>query len=36
MLQICDVANKLKTLKMVVVFFQDFTGNIFAKDTLNH
>ena len=32
--QICDVANKFKTLKALVVFFQHFTGNIFAKDTL--
>ena len=36
MLQICDVANKFKTLKALVVFFQYFKGNIFAKDTLNH
>ena len=32
MLQICDIANKFKTLKSVGVFFQYFKGNIFAKD----
>ena len=36
MLQICDVANKFKTLKCVGSVFQYFKGNIFAKDTLNH